>query len=102
MSTQTIPGSSQDTPTHRATINQLTVEELDAFLDGIRERRLARVRKLEAIAKIKADDAQLAVYLKFEKAHARVTKMLNQMAEQEAKIEAEVNKVRALAIEMGA
>ena len=48
-----------DTPTHRATINQMHVDELDAMLEGIRTRRLERVKKLEAVARVKADDAQL-------------------------------------------
>jgi hypothetical protein len=95
------PGSSQDTPINRATVNQISVDELDQFLDGIRERRLSRVKKLEAAAKVKADDAQLTVYLKFEKAHAKALKMLTKMKEDEDNAEAAVNKVRALVMEMG-
>lgn len=90
-----------DTPISRATINQLSVEQLDALLDGIRERRLKRVKQLEEAAKVKADEAQLAVYLKFEKQHAKAMKLLGKLAEDEAKCEEAVNKVRALILEMG-
>ena len=56
-----------DTPTERATINQLSVDELDAMLTGIRERRLHRVQQLEAIAKVKSDEAQLVSWMQLER-----------------------------------
>ena len=48
-----------DTPTHRASINQMSVDDLDAMLHELRERRLHRVQQLEALAKVKSDEAQL-------------------------------------------
>jgi hypothetical protein len=91
-----------DTPISRATVNQLTIEQLDAFLDGVRARRLLRVQKLEKVAKVSAEDAHLATYLKFEAAHAKARKLLDKLAEDEAKAESFVNKLRVLAMEMGA
>lgn len=77
-----------DTPTHRATIAQLTVDELDAWLDRIRERRLAAVRKLEAAAKVRADSIQLAAFLKLEvqiKSAKRSMAKLDEMIEKTEK-----------------
>ena len=89
---------SVDTPTQRATINQLSVDELDAMLTAIRERRLERVHKLEAIAKVKSDDAQLASWLGFERAYKIAKRALDRLAEQEAKVDALLHKVRIKAM----
>lgn len=94
------PAAHHDTPITRATINRLAVEELDTLLDGIRERRLTRVKKLEAIAKVKSDEAQLTLYIKYEKAVANARRVLATMKENEDKAEVAVNKVRALVMEM--
>jgi hypothetical protein len=83
-----------DTPTERATINQLSVDELDAMLIAIRERRLERVQRLEAIAKVKADDAQLVSWMAFERAYTIAKRALNKLTEQEAKVEALIHKAR--------
>jgi hypothetical protein len=91
-----------DTPIHRSTVNQLAVDQLDAFLDGVRERRLVRVQKLEKVAKVRAEDAHLATYLKFETTHAKARKLLDKLAEDEQRAEQYVNKLRVLAMEMGA
>jgi hypothetical protein len=91
-----------DTPTERAAINQLSVDELDAMLAAIRERRLARVQKLEAIAKVKADDARLTTWLQFEKAYGVAKRALDRLAEQEAKVDQLIHKVRLRAFELQA
>lgn len=83
-----------DTPTERATINQLSVDELDAMLAIIRERRLLRVQQLEAIAKVKSDDARLVSWMAFERAYKVAKRALDKCAEQEAKVEALVHKCR--------
>lgn len=90
-----------DTPIHRATINQLTIEKLDKFLDDLRVRRLAVVRKLESVAKVKADDAELTVYMKFERANKQAVKLLDKLAEDEMRAEQLVNKLRVLVMDMG-
>jgi len=94
------PEQVDDSPINRSTINQLSVEQLDAFLDGIRVRRLQIVQKLEKVAKVKADDAELTVYLRFERAHKQAMKLLDKLAAEEAKAELVVNKCRVLAMEM--
>lgn len=90
--------SNYDTPTDRATINQFNVDMLDVLLGELRERRLARVRQLEAVAKIKADDAQLVSFMKFERAYKIASRYLTKMVEMEAKAEALVHKVRVAAM----
>lgn len=87
-----------DTPTERATINQLTVDELDHWLDRIRERRLVSVKKLEAAAKVKADSVRLEAFLKLEKAIATTRRALTKLEEQEDKVEKLVHKCRLLAM----
>lgn len=93
-----------DTPTSRATINQLTIDALDEMLAAIRERRLVRVKKLEQLAQAKADDVRLTEYLKFEKEYARVQKMMAKHVAEEAKIEAALHKLRlhVMAMDMAA
>jgi len=90
---------SHDTPIRRATINQQSIDELDRQLLVIRERRLQRVRELEAIAKVKADEAQLITFMKFERAITRARKALDKLKEQEEKTEAVLRAARLLAIE---
>ena len=87
-----------DTPTQRATINQFSVDALDAMLTALRERRLTRVRKLEEIAKVKADEAQITSYLKFERAYKIAKRALDKLSEQETKCEALMHKVRIAAM----
>ena len=87
-----------DTPTERATINQLTVDELDAWLSRIRERRLAVVQKLEAAAKVSADKARLVTFLKYERQAAIAKRALTRLDESIERVEKIVHKVRLLAM----
>lgn len=87
-----------DTPTERATINQLSVDELDIMLSELRERRLTRVRKLEAVAKIKADEAQLVSFMKFERAYKIASRYMKKCEEMEKRAETLVHKVRVAAM----
>jgi hypothetical protein len=87
-----------DTPTQRATINQFSVDELDAMLTALRARRLERVQRLEAIAKVKSDDAQLVSWLKFERAYNIAKRHMAKLEEMEKKTEALVHKVRIAAM----
>lgn len=91
-----------DTPTQRATINQLSVDELDTMLEGIRSRRLQRVLKLEAIAKVKSDEAQLIHWMKFERAYGIAKRHLAKCEEMEKKAEELVHKarLRMMAVQM--
>lgn len=89
-----------DTPTNRATINQLSIDDIDKMLAQIRERRLVRVKKMEQLAQVKADEARLIDYMKFEKEYARVQKMMDKHVEGELKIEAALHKLRLLVMAM--
>jgi len=91
-----------DTPTERAAINQLSVDELDAMLLLIRERRLARVQKLEQIARVKADDARLVDWLSYEKAYKVAKRALDKLEVEEAKVEKLIHKVRLKVFELQA
>lgn len=90
--------SSHDTPTQRATINQLSIDELDAMLAGIRERRLQRVKQLEEVAKVKADEVSLVSYMQFERAYAVAARHMKKLQEMEEKTEALIHKVRLKAM----
>jgi hypothetical protein len=92
------PVNQYDTPTQRATITQLHVDELDAWLTRIRERRLTKVRQLEAAAQVKADSVRLEAFLKLERAILAANKALAKLDEQEAKVEKLIHKCRLLAM----
>lgn len=87
-----------DTPTHRATITQLTVDELDAWLDKLRERRLVTVKRLEAAAKVKADSVRLTAFLKLETQIKAANRALERLDELMVKTEKQVHKCRLLAM----
>jgi len=87
-----------DTPTERATINQLTVDQLDEWLGRIRQRRLVAVKKLEAAAKVRADAVRLEAFLKLEKAIATTRRALMKLEEQDAKVEKLIHRCRILAM----
>lgn len=87
-----------DTPTQRATITQLTVDELDAWLDRLRERRLVVVKKLEQAAKVKSDSVRLEAFLKLEKAITVTRRALTKTDEQIDKTEKLVHRCRLLAM----
>ena len=87
-----------DTPTQRATITQLTVDELDQWLERIRQRRLVAVKKLELAAKVRADSVRLEAFLKLEKAIATTKRALTKLEEQDQKVEKLIHKCRLLAM----
>ena len=87
-----------DTPTQRASINRLSVDDLDAWLTAIRERRLATVQKLEAAAHVKADQVRLVSFLKYEKQYVRARNALTKLDERIAIVETIVHKCRLLAL----
>lgn len=87
-----------DTPTQRATINQMSVDDLDAMLTAMRTRRLERVQKLEALAKIKSDEVQLTSWLAFERAYGIAQRYMKKLKEAEDKAEQLIHKVRLKAM----
>lgn len=98
MSDDDDPVDKFDTPTQRATITQLDVDELDAWLIRIRERRLTKVRQLEAVAKVRSDSVRLESFLKLEKAITVAKRAMAKLEEQDAKVEKLVHKCRLLAM----
>lgn len=89
-----------DTPINRATVCMLSTQDLERELDGIRERRLALRLKVEALAKVKGDKADLKCFLKFETLLKKTIDDLKGLDTRHATIEQQVNKLRALIIEM--
>jgi hypothetical protein len=77
----------------------MTVDELDTMLIAMRERRMTQVNKLEALAKVRADDSILSIYIKLEKSIARSRKLLAAALVAEGKLEVELRKARLLAVE---
>lgn len=76
----------------------MSVDALDEMLEEIRQRRLERVHKLEALAKIKSDDAQLTSWLAFEKAYKVTKRAMERLEEQEKKVDALLHKLRLKAM----
>ena len=67
-------------------------------MTSIRERRLTKVRQLEAAAQVKADSVRLEAFLKLERAILAARKALTRLEEQDAKVEKLVHKCRLLAM----
>jgi hypothetical protein len=78
----------------------MSVDELDAMLEGIRARRLERVQRLEAIAKVRADDAQLVSFMQFERAYNIAARYMRKFEEMEKKAEQLIHKVRLRAMQV--
>jgi hypothetical protein len=87
-----------DSPTDRITINRLSVDELDNWLDQIRSRRLVIVQKLEAAAKVSADKVRLVSFLKLEKQMAITKRALTKLDADIERVEKIVHKCRLLAM----
>lgn len=100
-STSNLSPTVMDTPINRATVCMLSTVDLERELDIIRERRLALRLKVEALAKIKGDKADLTSFLKFEKLLKKTVDDLKGLDTRCNTIEQQVNKLRALVIEMG-
>lgn len=94
-------GLDADSPIHRLNVNQLAVEECEALLDALRERRLLIRAKIQKAAKVNTEKADLTAYLKFEKLLKSVKKEEEKLQTQCEKLEADVHKLRVLILEMG-
>jgi hypothetical protein len=92
----------KDTPINRATVSMVATVDLERELDAIRERRLALRLKIEALAKVKGDKADLTSFLKFDRLLTKSRADLEKLEVEEARLEQAVNKLRVLVIEMGA
>ena len=94
------PGASLDTPITRADLLMMQVDEIDAMLANIRDRRLRRVAQLSVINLANKERATIDDLTKFEKGITRARQMLAkaEVAEQ-ACVEA-INKCRSLALNL--
>ena len=90
-----------DTPINRATVATVNTVQLEKELDAIRERRLALRVKLEALAKVKGEKADLTAFLKFDKLLKTTQVDIAKLDTAATKLELSINKLRALVIEMG-
>lgn len=92
------PGASNDTPISRATVLQMQIDELDAHLQSIRERRLLRAQQLATVVAISTARATIDQTEKLDKAvkRAKLAIAKAELAEQMAS-EA-INKARAIAL----
>lgn len=90
----------EDTPIRRATVAVVSVVNLEQQLDGIRERRLALRLKVERVAKVSTNKANLTSYLKFNTKLKKAEKTLTKLDELCDTLEAEVNVLRGLAMDM--
>lgn len=89
-----------DTPTHRVSIDELSTEQLDALLDGIRERRLSIARKVAEQSIEREESRRHVKCIAFMKLRTRLMDKCVKMEEQLGKLENEVNKLRALRLEI--
>lgn len=90
----------EDTPVNRADITKIEITALDNMLEKLREKRLANVKLLEAIAQTKADEHGLATYMKMTKALERANKKVAKIDELLETLSTEVNKLRIMQIEI--
>lgn len=70
----------KDTPTHRATINEIADDEYETFLNGIRERRLQPI-------KVYAEGQALKAKVKLEKDKIKLDKQLILMEKNRERLE---------------
>lgn len=92
--------SSQDTPIHRATIDVLPIDVLDEWLSKIRDRRLVVVNKLASVRAAKKAARLIEISEKYSKLYDRIKKSLSKLDEDIEKNEININKLRALELEL--
>lgn len=90
----------EDTPIHRVTINEMSLEQLDAELEALRIRRMNLSARLVSISQTKRTQQVAYATVKFDKGVEKVKRMLEKLSEATLKVEAEMNKMRALALEI--
>ena len=83
-------------------VDQLTIQQVEDLLSEVRVKRLQRVKQLEALAKVKADDNNLEVAIKFNRLMTRIKGKLIDLQEDEELVQQLINKARALAMDMEA
>ncbi|CAM6001461.1 unnamed protein product [Sphagnum balticum] len=90
-----------DSPIDRMTIAQLRLDQLDAELERIRTVRLAYVQKVKSVTRVDASLHWQQMYIKFQADADKVTKKLKKFDAEHDKMQIEINKLRAMLLEMG-
>ncbi len=98
--TNTLNPNTLDTPITRATIADMTTDMLDSWLEEIRDRRLALVRKVELTEKLRAEVTASEARDKYDKELVRVASAREKLDEMIDKFDKRVAKLRAYAMEM--
>ena len=96
-----LSNSIPDTPTHRLTIEELTNEQLEAHLIGIRERRLRAYQEYEHAMKLRERVKQDRAREKLDRKLAQLARTLEQLDKKLAAVEKIVIETQALRIEAG-
>ena len=94
------PGASLDTPITRANVLMMQVDELDAMIANIRDRRLRRVEQLKIIAQVSTQRATIDARAKFDKAIARARLLLAKCEVVEQACVEAINKCRGVALDL--
>lgn len=89
-----------DLPTHRIVINEMTNEELDRFLESVRERRLAPVRIYKEALALKARVAEEKAIAKLDKQIHMLDKEIVSLDKAIAKVEKRVLNIKAIKLEV--
>lgn len=89
-----------DTPTHRTAINELSLDDLDAELDALRDRRLHLANRLVQLSAVKRAQHLDAAVARFEKGRLRLRRSIEKLEETTTKVEHEMNKLRAVLLEI--
>jgi hypothetical protein len=89
-----------DQPTERSVYEDLTIEQQEAFLDGIRERRLASLKVYEELQAAKAQVRNEKLSAKAERLSKKVGKQLEAALKAITAVEQCHREIRAIKIEM--
>ena len=90
----------EDTPTHIRDITQLSSDELDAYVTGLRERRMEPVRHFEAAQRIEREARRTKLTLLLKKQLELFGKDLTRIDKGITKLDQRALKIRALRLEM--
>jgi len=95
-----VPGVSQDTPMSRATILELPIQEAEAFLAKIREKRMYAYSVYEQAVKAKAAARADKITASVHKAIGMMQKEIAALDKAEEKVRNRINKIRALILQL--
>lgn len=93
-------GRINDSPINRTTIEQLTDDQLDEFIDGMRERRMRVYRHYEEAKKLEKEMREGRLRERLAKHLELLEKELNRITRALDKIDERVVKIRALRLEI--